>query len=53
MSCQNFFGKRHKKTGKQPVIIHYLHTKRYRTSKSQGFIPVCFLKAVLKCEILE
>jgi hypothetical protein len=52
ISLAKFFGQRQKKTGKMPVHCFFF-SYNYRFSKSQGFSPVCFLNAVLKCEIDE
>lgn len=36
-----------------PAIKNKNRGINYRNSSSQGFKPVCFLKAVLKCEMEE
>jgi len=34
-------------------FLFHSQTGHYLTNRSQGLMPVCFLKAVLKCDMLE
>lgn len=54
-SLQGVGGNKKGQAGVQHGLLFCLKrcNSNQRTSKSQGLMPVCFLKAVLKCEMEE